>query len=77
MWKDIDFKSDTISINRQYYGGTLKDPKTEKSNQVIPILPELKPILKEWKLQCKSLKWVFPGSRNDIMDSRAWIVKNY
>ena len=39
------------------------------------ILPELKPILQEWKLQCGSLEWVFPGNeRIPVCDGDWWYL---
>ncbi len=76
-WRDIDFKSNMVHIERQHCEGVLKDPKTETSKRIVPILPELKPMLQEWKLKSGSLKWVFPGNRKDIFASSGWIRNHF
>jgi integrase len=72
MWEKIDFKEKTIQVDLQYCKGRLKSPK-RNSARIIPILPELEPILKEWKLQCGSIKWVFPGRSDKPLASSTWV----
>lgn len=54
-WKDIDFKNNTISINRSIttvsgYGAIQKEPKTENSKRTITAAKTLMDALKEYKL---------------------------
>jgi len=72
MWDKIDFKEKMIQVDLQYCNGKLKTPK-KNSIRIIPIPPEFEPILKEWKLQCKSMKWVFPGTKDKPLYSTTWI----
>ncbi len=74
-WADIDFHGSLIHITRQYHRHTVCEPKTEKGARAVPILPELKPILQEWKLQCGSPEWVFPGNEKmPICDGDWWYL---
>jgi len=56
--------------------GYLKPPKKKSIGQV-PILFELEPLLKEWKLQCPSPKWLFPGRKGMPMNAGHWARKNF
>ncbi len=75
MWNKIDFKEKMIQVDLQYCKGKLKTPK-KNSARIVPILPELDPILKEWKLQCKSMKWVFPGLNNKPLTGSTWVLRH-
>lgn len=53
-WSDIDFKNNTITINRSivtttHHGAFEKEPKTEKSRRTITMAPTLVDILLEYK----------------------------
>lgn len=74
MWNKIDFKEHTIQVDLQFCEGDLKLPKT--GVRIVPILPELEPILKEWKLKSRSLTWLFPGRGDKPMAPAHW-VSNY
>ncbi|MEG0139154.1 MAG: tyrosine-type recombinase/integrase [Bacilli bacterium] len=53
-WKDIDFKNDLIQINKtlsnKIKGDSWKITNTKnRKNRTIALLPQLKPILLEWR----------------------------
>ena len=75
VWDDINFTTNTLTINRQYYAGVIKEPKTKTSRCTLPMLTELAVILKEWKLQSGSEKWLFPGQNEKPMRTD-WIHRN-
>ncbi len=50
-WGDIDFVSDTISINKTIAEGYINSPKTNSSNRDIEMLPEAKKFLKAQQLE--------------------------
>ena len=61
-WADIDFETNMISINNavKFSGGhtTLGDPKTKSGVRVVPLLPDLKKLLKKPKT-AKNADYVF------------------
>ncbi len=65
-WEDIDFKSDTITVNKslswQNCRPIIKDPKTRKSKRSIILLPKLKDLMKPHK---KGL--LFPNLQGTFM----------
>jgi len=65
-WDKIDFRSHTIHIDMQYCQGEYKRPK-HGSIRIVPILPGLEPLLKEYRLQSSSMRWVFPGVKGQPM----------
>jgi integrase len=76
-WEDVDFRGGFIRVRRQFYKGEFSKPKTEKSTRVVPILPDLKPILQEWKLGCGSPNLLFPGSGSEVASSDAWVQRKF
>ena len=68
-WQDIDFKNNTLNINKTLGIGKNKKvivstPKTESSEAIIDLDPGTTLILKEYKLQSKS-DIVFPNKKGD------------
>lgn len=65
-WEDIDFKSDSITINKslswQNCRPFIKEPKTRKSKRSIVLLPKLKDLMKPHK---KGL--LFPNLQGTLM----------
>jgi len=48
--------------------------KIKKSQSTIPLLHDLILLLKEWRLQCKSLLWIFPSNRGtNPLDDNTWL----
>jgi len=70
-WDKIDFKSHIIKIDMQYCKSEYKRPKYG-STRIVPILPELEFLLKEYRLQSGSMNWVFPGSKGQPMNGDTW-----
>ena len=71
-WDDIDFESETITINRSVvtvkgHAPITKEPKTHSSNRVIGISGHLLQVLREYK------SW-YDGYREDLGDK--WINSN-
>jgi integrase len=66
LWENIDFKNGIIRIIWQSNYGRLREPKTKYSRRIVPIAPELRPILMSWKLKSPSNKFVFPGKDGKI-----------
>lgn len=71
-WDKIDFKARTIKIDMQYCQGKYKKPKYD-SSRIVPILPELETLLKEYRLRSGSMNWVFPGNKGQPMSAIGWI----
>ena len=77
MWQDIDFNKNTLSLRRQFLDGEISPLKTEASKATIPIWPRLTKMLKEWRLQCKSFKWVFQGKGGKPYSPESWASKRW
>jgi integrase len=60
----------------QYCQGEHKRPKYG-SDRTLPILPELDPLLKEYRLQSKSMSWVFPGIKGKPMIGDSWVHRHF
>jgi len=71
-WDRIDFNNHLIKIDMQYCRGEYKQPKTG-SERTVPILPELEKPLKTYRLQSRSVKWMFPGYKNQPLEAGGWI----
>ena len=71
-WDDIDFNSNTISVNKTYSKGVLGKPKTNSSIRIVKISPKLAHLLKEHKLKAKpsNLNLVFSNEAGNYIDSR-------
>ena len=71
-WYDIDFNSNTISVNKTYSKGVLGKPKTNSSIRIVKISPKLAHLLKEHKLKAKpsNLNLVFSNEAGNYIDSR-------
>ena len=71
-WDDIDFNSNTISVNKTYSKGVLGKPKTNSSIRTVKISPKLAHLLKEHKLKAKpsNLNLVFSNEAGNYIDSR-------
>jgi len=50
-WEDIDFSTDTISINKTIASGVINSPKTASSERDIEMLPKVKEFLKSQQLE--------------------------
>lgn len=71
-WDKVDFIHEQISIDLQYTRGVLKTPKAG-STRIVPILPDLSPILKAWKLQSSYPVWLFPGAKDKPHTPHHWV----
>ena len=71
-WDDIDFNSNTISVNKTYSKGVLGKPKTNSSIRTVKISPKLAHLLKEHKLKAKpsNLNIVVSNEAGNYIDSR-------
>ena len=71
-WDDVDFNSNTISVNKTYSKGVLGKPKTNSSIRTVKISPKLAHLLKEHKLKAKpsNLNLVFSNEAGNYIDSR-------
>lgn len=71
-WDDVDFSSNTISVNKTYSKGVLGKPKTNSSIRTVKISPKLVHLLKEHKLKAKpsNLNLVFSNEAGNYIDSR-------
>ena len=71
-WDDIDFNSNTISVNKTYSKGVLGKPKTNSSIRTVKISPKLAHLLKEHKLKARpsNLNLVFSNEAGNYIDSR-------
>ena len=71
-WDDVDFSSNTISVNKTYSKGVLGKPKTNSSIRTVKISPKLAHLLKEHKLKAKpsNLNLVFSNEAGNYIDSR-------
>lgn len=52
-WNDIDFKNNTININKRYYKNKIDTPKTESSIRKIKLPNHTMNLLRQLKLQTK------------------------
>ncbi len=77
QWKDFDFNRHTLSLQRQHVNGEITYLKTDESKCVLPIWPKLSKIMKEWKLQSQSFKWVFLGRQGQPMSAECWGSKEW
>ena len=71
---DFHFNQKLIHIQRQFYNGEIKPPKGGKE-RFVPILPDLEPIIKAWKLKCGSREWLFPGRHGKPLRPGGWNEK--
>ena len=75
-WRHIDFEEDEINIQQSMVATILSDPKTEKSNRDIVMLPIVKEYLYIQKDRNLSDKWVFVNQyghnyvRTDSLNNR-------
>jgi len=78
MWKDVNLRTGTLNLERQWSQYRISPLKTDKSKSTLPLLEEAVLLLKEWKLKCGSMRWVFPakGERQPI-DSNYWYRARY
>jgi len=78
QWKNIDFIEDKIYIDKQYFQGQYKKPKSATSKRIIPIFSDLRPVLQEWKLKCPPpKKWLFPGRKECPLYGSSWEMYNF
>jgi len=77
-WEDIDFVTDTISINKTIAEGYINSPKTNSSNRDIEMLPEAKKFLKAQQLET-GLKdsFVFLNKRDEYYGSNTHFYDHF
>ena len=51
--------------------------KTKASKAPVPLYPQLARIIKEWKLQSKSLTWLFPSKNDKPMNPEGYERRQY
>jgi len=77
-WEDIDFVTDTISINKTIAEGYINSPKTNSSNRDIEMLPEAKKFLKAQQLETGLKKsFVFLNHRDEYYGSNTHFYDNF
>lgn len=69
-WEDISFERRLITVQRSY-GGLTKSGEVRR----VPILDELLPILKEWKLASGSKRLAFPNNKGRMWDQSGRIFQ--
>jgi integrase len=65
QWDDIDLRKGEVHIcHRADKYGTIDAPKSEAGDRVIPLLPGVVKVLREWRVECPkgALGLVFPSS---------------
>jgi len=72
QWNDVNFKDNTIFIERQFSSGIIGPVKTKKSRAIIPLWHPLTRLLQQWKLQCGSSMWIFSGKTNNPLRPERW-----
>ncbi len=77
MWKDINFKNNTINIERQFHHQETYPVKSDHSKEIIPIWHRLSRMLKEWKLQCNFNIWLFPGKNDKPLAPESWSTRGW
>ena len=77
-WEDIDFVTDTISINKTIAEGYINSPKTNSSYREIEMLPEVKKFLKAQQLET-GLKdsFVFLNRRDEFYGSNTHFYDHF
>lgn len=77
-WGDIDFVTDTISINKTIAEGYINSPKTNSSYREIEMLPEVKKFLKAQQLET-GLKnsFVFLNRRDEFYGSNTHFYDHF
>lgn len=77
-WDDIDFATDTITINKTVAQGLINPAKTKSSERDIEILPKAKEFLKAQQLET-GLKnsYVFLNDKNTHFSSNDNFYRNY
>lgn len=77
-WEDIDFVTDTISINKTIAEGYINSPKTNSSMRDIEMLPEAKRFLKAQQLET-GLKnsFVFLNKRDEYYGSNTHFYERF
>lgn len=76
-WSDIDFKKNTIRVNKQYYKNNLTTPKTYKSTRTIFIMPEVIKQLGKLKKESKVLSKIVFCGRSGFYINQNKFVHNY
>lgn len=76
-WSDIDFKNNTISVNKQFYKNKLSTPKTYKSTRIIHIPSNVTTTLAKLKKESKVMsKIIFCGKTGSYINQNKF-VRNY
>jgi len=77
-WEDIDFVTDTISINKTIAEGYINSPKTNSSFRDIEMLPEAKVFLKAQQLETGLRdSFVFLNRRNEYYGSNTHFYDHF
>lgn len=77
-WDKIDFKNNTITINKSLFGGKLQDPKTKTSIRKIDMVDELASALKEYKRNTNKLtKFVFHNANGNYLDPDNMVKRKF
>jgi integrase len=84
LWTDFHPDFDYVKLQRQHYLGKIKPLKSKrgkkKKERTVPIIEDLKLLIKEWKLQCPHTlrEWVFPGRfGSKPINVVTWIRNHY
>ncbi|MGE4418376.1 MAG: tyrosine-type recombinase/integrase [Sulfurimonas sp.] len=77
-WSDIDFATDTITINKTVAQGIINSAKTKSSERDIEILPKAREFLKAQQLE-SGLKnsFIFLNKKNNYFSSNDNFYKSY
>lgn len=77
-WEDIDFITDTISINKTIAEGYINSPKTESSARDIEMLPEAKKFLKAQQMETGLKKgFVFLNKKDEYYGSNSHFYSHF
>ena len=79
QWGDFNFGELTLLVQRGVVQGHIDQVKTEYSNDVVPLDPDLAMVLLRWKEKCPETVegWVFPNSLTGRPFHSSELQKNY
>lgn len=75
-WSDVDFDAHTVTINRSLVRGQLGATKTQGSERILPLGPDVMRLLKVLPSRRLGLPHVFVGKRGKPM-SKKWAEHNW
>jgi integrase len=77
-WEDVDFQTDTITINKTVSRGFISSPKTRSSEREIEIIPKAKEFFNAQKRETGLQKsYVFLNKKNDYFPTNQLFYKQF